>query len=198
MIVLINLEKARSLLRERRNQPSTSKFECQGYVLETDAVTGTLIVIEFEESGSHSELDDSESSDAEQHSSQMELMELDDSTHNDPTTCPSIIMILLHVHQPRRFNMAMSPSCALVSLLLSIFIRHVSLEFHYLLHDVVGVICTKVLYKQGEYSVKAIWMKSTRCILVIVLVLLGLEERSSSPLEYFSTQILLVIYICLA
>ena len=25
-----------------------------------------------------------------------------------------------------------------------------------------------------------------------------LEERSSSPLEYFTTQILLVIYICLA
>ena len=58
---------------------------------------------------------------------------------------------------------------------LSIFIRHVSLEFHYLLHDVVGVICT-----------------------IIVLVLLGLEERSSSPLENFTTQILLVIYICLA
>ena len=57
--------------------------------METDTVTGTLAVREFEESGSHSELDDRESSDAEQHSSQMELMELDDDpTHNDPTTCP--------------------------------------------------------------------------------------------------------------
>ena len=91
MIVPINHEKARSLLRERasKNQPSTSQFECQGDVLETDAVTGTIIVREFEESGSHSELDDRESSDAEQHSSQMELMELDDDpAHNDPTTCP--------------------------------------------------------------------------------------------------------------
>ena len=54
--------------------------------METNAVTGTLIVREFEESGSHSELDDRESSDAEQHSSQMELD--NDPTHNDPTTCP--------------------------------------------------------------------------------------------------------------
>ena len=84
MIVPINHEKARSLLKERasKNQPLTSQSECQDDILETDAVS--LSVREVEESDSHSEpgLDDS---------SQIELMELDnDSIHVD-TACLSTV-----------------------------------------------------------------------------------------------------------
>ncbi len=88
MIVPINHEKAKSLLKERasKNRPSTSQSGCQD-ILDTDDVT---LTVREENSDSHSEPDDEECS--EQHSSLIEPMDLDNDSTPVNTTCPSIML----------------------------------------------------------------------------------------------------------